>query len=386
MESYFFFKEKSTFLKCTKPVKATAYYQNFSIDLLTGKKESDDIDDLNLKLDQIKAFKESSSPRVTHFFYEYAQSFLKKKGSDEQVLAIDILYSEVKWIEEFKTRDTLVHLESEDLNREQYLKAFHQAQSYLEKGDCYQVNLTRRFKFKFKSDYDKIISSLFSKKESLGSFAHSSFIPHLDLLLLSNSPECLFELNKNKIRAMPIKGTIGLKGKSLEEARDELSESQKNRAELDMITDLLRNDLSRIEKPNSKVIKRYSFLEVPGLLHQYSMIEQELSDQVSWFQIIRSLFPGGSITGAPKNRVIGIIESIEESPRGFYTGSTLFDFKNTKAASINIRSSEWNLRTQRGLYGSGGGITLQSKGKEEFQEVLIKEQSFFKLLSKSFNS
>jgi len=313
------------------------------------------------------------------------QSFLRKKQSDDQILAIDILYSEIKWIDEFKLSDVLVHAESEDLNKEQYSQAFDQAQNYLKKGDCYQINLTRRLKFKFKSNYEKIISSLFSNKESLGAFAHSSFIPNLDLLLLSNSPECLFELKENKIIAMPIKGTVSLKGKSLEDAKKELSTSQKNRAELDMITDLLRNDLSRIEKPRSKVLKRYSFLEVPGLLHQYSMIEQGLSDEVSWFKIIKSLFPGGSITGAPKSRVIKIIESIEKSSRGFYTGSTLFDFRNIKAASINIRSSEWNLQKQTGLYGSGGGITLQSKNEEEFQEVLIKEESFFKLLSESFN-
>jgi len=386
MESYFFFKEKLKFLRCIKPLEAVAYYQNISVDLLTGEKKSIGIDDLNTKLEKTKAFELSTWPRVTHFFYEYAQTLLGERESDKQILAIDILYSDAEWIEEFEFEKVLTHLTSTDLSQEQYLQAFDQVQSHLIEGDCYQVNLTKRLEFKFDSNYKSIISSLFSQKESLGSFAHSSFIPNLNLLLISNSPECLFKLRKNKITAMPIKGTVSLEGKSLEAARNELASSQKDRAELDMITDLLRNDLARIEKPESKVIKRYGFLEVPGLLHQYSVIEQRLSDETNWFQIIKSLFPGGSITGAPKNRVIKIIKNIEKSPRGFYTGSTLLDFQDTKSASINIRSSEWSLSKKTGLYGSGGGITLQSEAEDEYQEALVKERSFFELLSESFNN
>ena len=121
---------------------------------------------------------------------------------------------------------------------------------------------------------------------------------------------------------MPIKGSVKIKG-DVKKAWKKLKESMKDKGELNMITDLLRNDLSRIEKPISKVRKKYVPLLVPGIIHQYSIIDVDLSYKITLLKIIKSLFPGGSITGAPKRRVYQILGSLEKNRRGFYCGSTI---------------------------------------------------------------
>jgi anthranilate/para-aminobenzoate synthase component I len=120
-------------------------------------------------------------------------------------------------------------------------------------------------------------------------------------------------------------------------------------------------------------------LVVPGIIHQYSLLSVDLDYKVRLGKIIKSLFPGGSITGAPKKRVKELLFSLEKRSRGFYCGSTVILHESLLAASINIRSAEICFTNKLLKYSSGSGITLLSKSKDEFDELRLKEYSFMKL-------
>jgi len=139
------------------------------------------------------------------------------------------------------------------------------------------------------------------------------------------------------------------------------------------------------EKKVKKVIVRNRNLRkkvpliAPGIMHQMSLIEIELSPDVSLSKIIDSLFPGGSITGAPKRRVMEIINRLENRARGAYCGSTILSIGNRIDCSINIRTAEIDLSRKELTYGAGGGITVLSEPRGEYEEMLLKLESFYSL-------
>ena len=147
-----------------------------------------------------------------------------------------------------------------------------------------------------------------------------------------------------------------------------------------MITDLMKNDLYRISKNPVEVIKKKVPLLVPGLIHQYSRLRSPLSASISLLELMSIIFPGGSVVGAPKKRTMEILHEIENSPRGFYCGSTLILHGSLRRASLNIRTAEINLISRLFTYGAGGGITLLSDVHDEYQETLNKRDSFIQLL------
>ena len=148
-----------------------------------------------------------------------------------------------------------------------------------------------------------------------------------------------------------------------------------------MITDLLRNDLSRIELPKAYVSEKKIFKKVPGLIHQCSKINIELSAKVTLWKVIEKIFPGGSITGAPKVRAMKLIHHLEKRDRGFYCGSTMIFFGPMKSASINIRAGVFDFNNHSLLYQAGGGITLESNADDEFSEMTYKCESFIDTLT-----
>ncbi len=198
-------------------------------------------------------------------------------------------------------------------------------------------------------------------------------------MFLSNSPECLFQYEKNHIITMPIKGTLK-RGEDWKKSWKEMLASAKEESELLMITDLLKNDLNRLDQPTAEVKKLRAPLLVPGLLHQYSLISLKLKNKVSLAQTIFALFPGGSITGAPKKRVMEIIQDVERYQRGIYCGSTILCYGPKKVANINIRTATLNVSERIWRYAAGGGITLLSKNSDEFKEMESKVSSFLTLI------
>lgn len=358
--------------------KASLYFIDKKLDLISGKYSNSDLSTLEDDLEKLKVSEYYENPIVILSFYELGDVIeLGLSTSSDKPLCIILEFENVDNFKPEASRSTSVSFqETKLIELEDYSKMFNQVMDNLEYGNCYQINLTTRSHYKFEND----ISSVYNKflgYGQLSQYAHTIHIPFFKRLILSNSPECLFEVEAGKsLISRPIKGTI-----AKELGREELDKSEKDEIELNIITDLLRNDLSRIGKNFSKVNSKKSFLEVPGLLHQYSEIEVELDKNTNMKNILWSLFPGGSITGAPKKKVIELINEIEKDDRGVYTGSTTLLFQNKIKSSINIRTADINTQTSELTYGSGGGITLQSNLLGEYKEMALKKSSFLNIFS-----
>lgn len=378
---------KDHLIQLEKPVKAVAYYKNYSVDLLTGQTTDASLEDFFHECSEIKIDQEFREPRIMHLFYELSFLMNKKHETvkDDCLLAIDIQFSLFRKIDFEEFQKIELQLQSwPDENK--YRKAFKEGYAELLKGNCYQFNLTYPFHYSFHKKYSPrdFIFSLWRKNASRGGFGSATYIPALQKLFFSNSPECLFQIKDLTLSSMPIKGTLKrAEGEDWKLLWKKLTSDKKSQAELFMITDLLRNDLSRIEKPHAQIVKEKFPKLVPGLLHQYSQIDVPLTSEVTLMKILVSLFPGGSVTGAPKLRAVNLIRKLESRERNFYCGSTVLLFKNMKSASINIRSAEISfLNDQRSLcYQAGGGITLLSEVQDEYNEMTYKHNSFIDALT-----
>jgi anthranilate/para-aminobenzoate synthase component I len=356
---------------------ANLYYLNSKLDLVNGDRTSSSENNLKQKLDELKLSRNYDKPIVIVNYYELGELIELGRVSDELPLCLIIEFENVSDFKIEKAESDSIPFEKvDDIEFNEYSKMFKTVIDNLEYGNCYQINLTTRSAHKYNCELKSLYRKFLSFKNH-SEFAHTIHIPSLDQLILSNSPECLFiKEASHKIVTRPIKGTI-----AKEYGKEALANSEKDESELNIITDLLRNDLSRIGNNFSRVISKKSFLEVPGLIHQYSEIEVDLNSETSVKDILWALFPGGSITGAPKKRVVQLIKEIEKDSRGIYTGSTILLYKDKIKSSINIRTADINSKSKILSYGSGGGITLNSKVDSEYQEMKIKKSSFLNIFS-----
>ncbi|MDD4972867.1 MAG: chorismate-binding protein [Bacteriovorax sp.] len=371
---------KYQLLKLAGANKAIAYYRYHAIDLLTGHSFSYDFNNWIEENQKILLSSSFDLPRVIHLFYELG--FLIENEfqllSVETMLVIDIHFNSFQVIEpSVFNKIELRPLSCPSL--EDYKKSFETGYEELLKGNCYQFNLTYPYLYSFKEYLrpEDFLFSLWRDKASRGAYGSATYIPFFKKLFLSNSPECLFQHREKTLSAMPIKGTLKrIDSEDWKPLWKTLVNDKKSQAELYMISDLLRNDLSRIEFPRAQIVKKKFPKLVPGLLHQYSQIDVELSASVNLWKVIEKLFPGGSITGAPKKRSMRLIQELEKRERGFYCGSTLILYKEMKSASINIRSSVVDFENYTMLYQAGGGITLLSEVEDEYKEMTYKRDSF----------
>ncbi len=333
------------------------------IDYSLAKFSRKEIEDV---LSKIKLFDLNNENIIIQTNYELGEFLVSNSESDDKLFTI-YKFRIVKKISLPKEIHA-IERPSLSLDSDLYKKMFLETRNALLRGDSYQLNLTHVFTCDFK-DRDKLIANFISRTRYHSHYSHVLNNASSNETLLSNSPECLFEIKDRKLVTRPIKGT-----KSSHELED-LKSSKKDRVELNIITDLLRNDLSAIGENFSQVEKERGYFNVPGLVQQYSEVSVELDESVNMYQVLMALFPGGSITGAPKRRVMSLIKQIEQSPRGHYTGSTIFLTKEFSKASINIRTALLINETLR--YGAGGGITLLSEEDEELNELYSKVSSYF---------
>lgn len=373
---------ESTILELSEPLNAYIYYRDQRMNLLTGFPESYSIQEFYNKMAATDLQDLYPNPTVYHFYYEYG---LWQMGEDYEVdrnapLVVEIEYK--KSIKRTPRKPKLKELKLTSLERpnwSEYKEAFARVQEELLSGNCYQVNLTYPFDFMTEDLlHPEDIADFFFSQKTLGAYAHATFFG--EEMILSNSPECLFQYQYNHLFTMPIKGTMKTVGVDLNIQWKKMLQDKKEEGELLMITDLLKNDLNRLDTPSAKVMKLRAPLFVPGLVHQYSLISLKLKNEVTIAHAMLCLFPGGSITGAPKKRVMEIISEVERFKRGIYCGSTMLCYGPKKVASINIRTANINIEEKMWRYGAGGGITLLSKAVDEFQEMESKVASFLKLL------
>ena len=256
--------------------------------------------------------------------------------------------------------------------REDYAAAFARVQDYIAAGDVYQINLTLKYLFAFSGDPVALYAALRRKQR----VAYGALIGTADFHVLSLSPELFFRREGKEMSARPMKGTAPRGRTSREDARLKtwLAMDEKQRAENLMIVDLLRNDLGRIAKIGSVEVTDLFTVETYRSVHQMtSGITAELRGDMGLKDMLRALFPCGSVTGAPKVRAMEIIRELEAGPRGVYTGA-IGRISPTGDAQFNVAIRTVVIDAAGGEMGIGSGIVADSKMEAEFEECLLKAQ------------
>jgi len=238
----------------------------------------------------------------------------------------------------------------------------------IELGNTYQINYTVRQRA---ANITNPLE-LFSKTASDAPYA--AYIECHDHAIVSASPELFFRLSGEQLICKPMKGTAprGLTSAEDLALHQELRESQKNRAENVMITDMVRNDLGRIAKPGTvNVPKLFELEKYPTVWQMTSTVTASTDAPAS--EILKALFPSASVTGAPKVSSMEIIRKLEETPREIYTGAIGFIGPGRQAQfSVAIRTALIDKKTNEAVYGVGGGIVWDSGPDEEYRECLTK--------------
>lgn len=258
-------------------------------------------------------------------------------------------------------------------SQKQYMHGIQTIKEAIAQGNTYQVNYTLRMQ----SPWDQKDPLSFYRQ--LTDVQQASYTAYLDtgrFQILSASPELFFRIDKSVITTRPMKGTMA-RGLTPEEDlanREWLAQSEKNRAENVMIVDLLRNDLGQIAQQGTIEVPHLFAIETyPTVFQMTSTITATLTSEVTPLDILRALFPCGSITGAPKRSTMHVIDTIEDTPRDVYCGAIGFWTPQGDAIfNVPIRTVLIDQETQTATYGVGGGITWDSTAEGEYEEVLTK--------------
>ncbi len=261
-----------------------------------------------------------------------------------------------------------------NMTRARYETAVQQTIDYILAGDIFQANITQCLTAAHPQDFDAFAFYSVLRQRNPATF--QALLDYDGVQLISSSPERLVSFDGRTAEARPIKGT---RRRDADPSRDaalvaELLASRKDRAENVMIVDLLRNDLSRVSKPGTVRVPVLCGLEsYANVHHLVSVVSGELREGLQAVDLLRAIFPGGSITGAPKIRAMEIIDELEEQPRGVYCGAIGYIGYNGHCdfniAIRTVQISGGHIRVQ-----GGGGITARSQPAAEYDESLIKVQ------------
>lgn len=257
-----------------------------------------------------------------------------------------------------------------NMDKQSYARAFNQIKHYIKQGDCYQINLAQRFSAQISGNP----WAIYLKLRQLNPAPYSSFFNIPEGTILSTSPERFLKVDNRVVESKPIKGTRPRSADPVIDRtyKEELLESEKDRAENLMIVDLIRNDIGKSCSYGSISTPRLFALESFARVHHLvSTVVGRLGDQAHAIDLLRGCFPGGSITGAPKPRAMEIIEMLEPHRRSVYCGSIAYiGFDGNMDSNIIIRTL---IHYKDQVYcWAGGGIVMDSKLDIEYQECLDK--------------
>jgi para-aminobenzoate synthetase component I len=259
-------------------------------------------------------------------------------------------------------------------SRSWYSQAFQKIQGYLKAGDVYQINLTHELT----GQTELSGRQLFAKLSATSQSDFQAYIEGEDFEVLSLSPERFIQIKDHTIITQPIKGTRhrGNTADEDERLRQDLLTSPKDQAELNMITDLMRNDLGKICRAGSvQVIETRTLMAYPTLWHAHATVQGKLASETAPIDALLRVLPGGSITGCPKKRAIEIIAELEPKRRGIYTG-TVFTLAPDGSLDSNIAIRTLLKQGSELSLSVGGGIVYDSDEASEYQESLDKAASF----------
>lgn len=267
----------------------------------------------------------------------------------------------------------------EATTRAQYDARVARIRNYIEAGDIYQANLAQRFMIEFEATPFE----LYRRVRANNPASYAAYIRWDDNAIVSASPELFLNLRGDSVVTRPIKGTRPRSGvESIDaRARRDLEMSPKDRSELNMIIDLLRNDLGRVCEYGSIHVKQTGEIEThPTVFHRVATIEGRLAPGKNWSHLLEAAFPGGSIVGAPKIRAMQIIRELEPFARGPYCGAIgWIGLDGSMTLSIAIRTMAWRAGTIDLL--AGGAIVAESQAQAEYDEILAKASGLLSSLN-----
>ena len=259
-------------------------------------------------------------------------------------------------------------------SEQDYLERYNKIQSYLRAGDCYQVNLSFPIQGEFTGDPLALFARLRHRQQAqFGGFIRlETGADRTDILSLS--PELFFRKTGQDMMMRPMKGTLKRHSDPATDMtrRAEMAKDEKSQAENLMIVDLLRNDLSRLAVAGSVTVPELFQLETYPTLHQMtSKIRARLSADINFAHIFKSLFPCGSVTGAPKIRAMEIIDELEDRPRNAYCGAIGYIDPDGESC-FNVAIRTLSVQNNQLSYNVGSGVVLDSDGAKEYAECLLK--------------
>ncbi|MRG47833.1 aminodeoxychorismate synthase component I [Chitinophaga sp. SYP-B3965] len=256
-----------------------------------------------------------------------------------------------------------------------YLAAVRALQEHIRKGDCYEVNFCRE-QFAH-TDIDPLV--LFRRLNVLSPSPFAAYYRTGDKYLVCSSPERFLQKEGSTLISQPIKGTITRAADPARDAvlRQELLNSAKERAENVMIVDLVRNDLSKTAVQGTvSVDELFGIYAFPQVHHMISTVKATLDDHFHFTDAIRAAFPMGSMTGAPKLRVMELIEQYEQTKRGLFSGAVGYITpEGDLDLNVVIRSILYNAENNYLSFQTGSAITFNSTPEKEWEECLLKAKA-----------
>jgi len=269
------------------------------------------------------------------------------------------------------------------IQKEQYLSIIRELQKHILRGDCYEINFCQEF-FAEKTVIDPV--AVYKKLTAISPNPFSALYRLDDKWLICASPERFLKKEGNRVLSQPIKGTLKRNaGDNSDDAktREELYRSGKDRSENVMVVDLVRNDLAKVCKEGTvEVEELYGIYSFPQVHQMISTVGGTLKKNVSFAEIIQATFPMGSMTGAPKKRVMELIDQFEKTKRGIFSGCLGYSLPNGDFDfNVVIRSIMYNSFAGYLSFQAGSGITFYSDPEKEWEECLLKAEAIKTALS-----
>lgn len=259
-----------------------------------------------------------------------------------------------------------------------YLKAVAKAKDYISAGDIFQVVLSQRFEVDLKTPPFEIYRALRIVNPS----PYMYFLKMPDTTIVGSSPEMLVKIQGREASYRPIAGTRPRGAGDAEDERlgKELLADEKERAEHIMLVDLGRNDLGRVSKYGTVRVEELMFIErYSHVMHLVSSLRGELREGVDRLETLMACFPAGTVSGAPKVRAMEIIDELEPTRRGVYSGAVLYlDFSNNLDSCIAIRTLV--VKGNKGYIQAGGGVVADSVPENEYQETVNKSKALLRAI------
>jgi len=316
--------------------------------------------------------------------YEYAQDQTHVIVENRYQHLLEDMRSALKQTNQsFITTDKILVNSINEETPSVYTNSIEKILKFIHDGDVFQVNLSRQWEAELNESATDV--ELYRKLRAANPAPFSALVKFDESSIVSSSPERLFCTHNKKIETRPIAGTRprGLTEDNDAELQSELISNFKERAEHIMLIDLERNDLGRICKPGTIQVDEFMALESYAHVHHIvSNVSGEMQDDITPGQIIKAIFPGGTITGCPKVRCMEIIKELEQTARGAYTGSLGF-LNHNGDMDLNILIRSLTVKDKHVTFRAGAGIVADSIADKELEETRAKAKGMIVALQGS---